>query len=304
MNKEEHDYASDSDESDEDFCPDKANNSGEDDAPSEEDSDDPISENEDVPASKKPKSNPKKKDRSKQTPSTKVKKTNKESVVKEKENKEEERIVTTRNRSETTSKTSIEKDELDSDEEDSSRKEALWADFLSDIPTTTTPSRTNKPAASASSKKEASTRPTVEKQDTPIAPKEPEKVVIKQLFDFAGEEVVVEKTVSADSIKSNGSSRKLPASSLEGPRGSVKRPAGGGIGSILGQLDKKKKISVLEKSKLDWDSFKTTEGIDEDLQTFNKGKDGYLQRQDFLERTDLRQFEIEKSLRASRRKPM
>ncbi|XP_055859144.1 craniofacial development protein 1 [Episyrphus balteatus] len=302
MNKQEDDYASDSDESDEDFCPDKAEANNSDVGASEEDSDDPISDNEDdVPVSKKnTKSKTKKKGRSKQT-QPQTKKTNKDSssVV---EKVEEERVVSTRNRVDTTTKSSIEKTELESDEEDSSRKEALWADFLSDIPTTTTTqSRTNKsPAVSRKVDSNKETAQPIEKKDSRVPPKEPEKVVIKQIFDFAGEEVVVEKAVSADSIKTNGSSKKTPA---EAPRGSVKRP-GGGLGSILGQLDKKKKISVLEKSKLDWDSFKTTEGIDEDLQTFNKGKDGYLQRQDFLERTDLRQFEIEKSLRASRRKPM
>lgn len=292
MNKQEEiDYASDSDESDEDFCPDKANNS---DVASEEESDDPISDQEDVPASKKSKSKTKKNGRGK----TKLqsKKSEKESIICE---DKEERVVSTRNRADTSTKTSIEKNELESDDEDSKRKEALWADFLSDIPSTT-PSRTKKPAVDDSKKE--SPRPVEEKKkDTPAASKEPEKVVIKEIFDFAGEEVLVEKTVTVDSLKTNGS-KKTPALP-NGPRGSVKRPAGG-LSSILGQLDKKKKISVLEKSKIDWDSFKSSEGIDEDLQTFNKGKDGYLQKQDFLERTDLRQFEIEKSLRAARRKPM
>jgi len=57
----------------------------------------------------------------------------------------------------------------------------------------------------------------------------------------------------------------------------------------------------LEKTKHDWNSYKSQQGIEEELQTFNKGKDGFLERQDFLERTDVRQFEMEKSLRQSRR---
>ena len=52
-----------------------------------------------------------------------------------------------------------------------------------------------------------------------------------------------------------------------------------------------------DKSKLDWDSFKKKEGIEEELQIHNRGKEGYIERKQFLERTDLRQFEIEKSLR-------
>lgn len=85
---------------------------------------------------------------------------------------------------------------------------------------------------------------------------------------------------------SNGSSATAPAASCN----SVKKPAlplrktplfppalkrpGGGLGNILGQLGKKNKLSVLEQSKKDWNSFKDEEGINEELSTFNKGKDG------------------------------
>lgn len=301
MSKKHENYASDSDESDEDYCPDKADNSS-DGVPSEEDSDDPISDQEHVPATKE----------TTKTKKTERNKTSKKPKKPTKEKQEEEHIVATRNRLETTTKSTVEKDELESDEdEDPNRKEALWADFLSDIPTTT-PNRTKKSGSSTAavtvSKKEtaksSSSSTSEEKnQKETVPPKEPEKVVIKQVYDFAGEEVHVEKTVDADSIKATNGTKKVPPGPAGASRGPVKRP-GGGLGSILGQLDKKKKISVLEKSKLDWDGFKASEGIEEELQTFNKGKDGYLQRQDFLERTDLRQFEIEKSLRAARRKPM
>lgn len=294
------DYASDSDESDEDFCPDKANNSS-DGVPSEEDSDDPISDHENVPDTKKI-AKTKKKGRSKSS-----KKPAKESPEVEHKDHKQEHFIATRNRSETTNKSSLEKDKLESDEdEDPNRKDALWADFLSDIPTTTPNRSKQKQATAVESKNETpKTSSTNENknENKPEPSNKPEKIVIKQVFDFAGEEVLVEKTVDADSIKTANGTKKAAPSPAGVSRGPVKRP-GGGLGSILGQLDKKKKISVLEKSKLDWDTFKQSEGIEEELQTFNKGKDGYLQRQDFLERTDLRQFEIEKSLRASRRKPM
>lgn len=64
---------------------------------------------------------------------------------------------------------------------------------------------------------------------------------------------------------------------------------------------KKPKLSTLEKSKQDWDSFKSAEGIAEELKTFNQGKMGYLERQAFLERADVKQFEIEKSFRLGRK---
>ena len=43
-------------------------------------------------------------------------------------------------------------------------------------------------------------------------------------------------------------------------------------------------------------------GIKEDLSTFNKGKDGYVEKQSFLERADLRRFEMEKETREKTRK--
>lgn len=58
--------------------------------------------------------------------------------------------------------------------------------------------------------------------------------------------------------------------------GAALRGRGGGLAAIVGQLGKKNKLSTLEKSKLDWDRFKKAEGIEEDIQTHNKGKDGYV----------------------------
>lgn len=54
----------------------------------------------------------------------------------------------------------------------------------------------------------------------------------------------------------------------------AKGKGGGGLTSILSQLGKKGKLSTLEKSKLDWDKFKNDEGLNEQLQAHNKGKNG------------------------------
>ncbi|XP_077290033.1 yeti isoform X2 [Arctopsyche grandis] len=76
---------------------------------------------------------------------------------------------------------------------------------------------------------------------------------------------------------------------------------GGGLSSILNKIGKNNKLSTLEKSKLDWNSFKKDEGIEEEISVYNRGREGYLERQDFLQRTDVRQFEIEKDLRTTKR---
>ncbi|KAF7995490.1 hypothetical protein HCN44_006597 [Aphidius gifuensis] len=181
------------------------------------------------------------------------------------------------------------------EEEEKKRADLLWADFMkgSEDTTTTTP------------------KPVEKKISAPIVkPKvEEKKVKITKIFEFAGEEIKVEKEVPIDSaearlklstteLTSNSSAKKIGNNSTicGGRRGGL-----GGLSSILSNIGKKTKISTLEKTKLDWDNFKRDEKLDEEITNHNRGKDGYLERQDFLQRTDVRQFEIEKNLRTTRR---
>ena len=46
------------------------------------------------------------------------------------------------------------------------------------------------------------------------------------------------------------------------------------------------KLNTLEKSRLDWAGFVDKEGIGDDLQKWNKGDKGYLERQAFLGRVE------------------
>ncbi|KAH8397294.1 hypothetical protein KR215_011886 [Drosophila sulfurigaster] len=278
MNKEQ-DHASDSDESDEDFCPDNVN---EEDVSGDEEEDDDESEleEEDESSEKKAKASAKSKVKNK------VKDTAESSTSSTRSTRQTE--------AKQNGRAAAEKDELESDEEaDKSRSDALWADFLGDVKT-------------EPSKSSRDTKPK-EKPPSPVKRTPPATSKASEVLEFAGEPV---KSVPSSSAKEN---QEQPASvsakeaTPRPPFGVGKRPAngggggGGGLGSLLNQLGKKKKLSVLEKSQMDWKSFKSDEGIDEELRTHNKGKDGYLERQDFLQRTDLRQFEIEKGMRQSRR---
>lgn len=101
---------------------------------------------------------------------------------------------------------------------------------------------------------------------------------IEESFNFAGEEVIVTKKIeistdisSKDTLKfQTGTNLKQTSNII------LKKPCGRGLNSVLSQLGKSKKLSTLEKSKLDWDSFKKGEGINEEIQTHNKGRDGYI----------------------------
>jgi len=89
----------------------------------------------------------------------------------------------------------------------------------------------------------------------------------------------------------------LPAPKLPGVV--ANKPTG--LQGLLASIDGKKKMSTMEKSKLDWGSFK--DGQDEhtrgEMEKF--AKDGYLAKQAFLQRTDVRQAEI---ARTNRRRGM
>lgn len=152
-------------------------------------------------------------------------------------------------------------------EENKKKEEDLWADFMKDtgfvsktssksIPHSTT----NIPPNSVSTKvHDLSVKSPLQKTT--------EKVKIKQIFEFAGEKVEVEKEVP----KNSSEARLMSNDSVK----TNKRTAGfSGIGNVLSQLTKKTKISTLEKTKLDWDRFKKEENLEEELSTHNKGKDG------------------------------
>ncbi|KAK2918331.1 craniofacial development protein 1 [Channa argus] len=192
------------------------------------------------------------------------------------------------------------------------KSDDLWASFLSDVGSrpkhsTALHSRTTQKADSSVS----NVAPMTTETEASI----PAKVTITKVFDFAGEEVRMNKEVSADSreaknyLKSQfneqyeeedqqkSSSGDQPT--LPGP--STKRPAG--MSSILTRIGgKKQKMSTLEKSKMDWDAFKSEEGITEELAIHNRGRQGYVERKNFLERVDHRQFELEKAVRLSNMK--
>lgn len=143
-------------------------------------------------------------------------------------------------------------------------------------------------------------------------------IVITKVYDFAGEEVTVKKEVKRDSkeaishMKDQSSSSKPPTTTLkqhQSPLSRIFNSSGlgkpvkrsGGIGNVLGKIGKKPKLSTLEKSKLDWNAFKEEKGIGNELLSYNKGKDGYLEKVSFLQRTDMRQYEHEKSLRLGKK---
>ncbi|XP_039540129.1 craniofacial development protein 1 [Pimephales promelas] len=199
----------------------------------------------------------------------------------------------------------------DNDVKQKKKADDLWASFLSDVgprPKASAPSADTQQSTSTAGPDKPS-KPSTASQQQEDKPKESSKITITKVFDFAGEEVRVTKEVDADSREAKSflkdeeksvSSEPQQSEALSS-RSSVKRPAG--MGSILNRIgSKKQKMSTLEKSKMDWDAFKSEEGIADELAIHNRGKEGYVERKNFLERVDLRQFELEKSVRLNNMK--
>uniref|UniRef100_A0A8D1TAQ9 Craniofacial development protein 1 n=2 Tax=Sus scrofa TaxID=9823 RepID=A0A8D1TAQ9_PIG len=218
------------------------------------------------------------------------------------------------------------------------KEDELWASFLNDVgPKSKVPPSTH--VKKGEETEETSSSKLLVKAEDLEKPKETEKVKITKVFDFAGEEVrAVPKAygsswatgqiraVALFPLCHNGVTKEVDATSKEAksffkqnekekPQANVPSAlpslaAGsglkrsGGMSSLLGKIGaKKQKMSTLEKSKLDWESFKEEEGIGEELAIHNRGKEGYIERKAFLDRVDHRQFEIERDLRLSKMKP-
>lgn len=282
---DDRDLPSDSDSSDEDFVPEGADS----DLPSEEESGPEDAEIEAGAGSGDEEAGPKGRKRpTKAKGGSKRKRTKKNSVreVVEEIKSEEDKVLAAEEKKLT-------------EEEEKKKADSLWADFMKDVgpikkPTaSSTTGKSESSVTPSSSVKTPLSKPATEKEN-----KVENKVTVTKIFDFAGEKVEVTKEVAADSPEA-----RLSQPGIGGPSrgGATPRGRGGGLSAVLSQIGKKSKISTLEKSKLDWERFKTDQGLQEEIQTHNRGKDGYLERQDFLQRTDLRQFEIEKQLRANRR---
>lgn len=195
-----------------------------------------------------------------------------------------------------------------SDDDEDSNEDALWSSFLGK-----TENGATRSATVTSKKIQAPAKSTTASAPLKAAPQKPlistatnipaKPIIVTEIFEFAGEKVEVQKEIKTDKPVALAAGVSATSAPLNKSRiGSSGSGSGGGIASVLGQIGKKNKLSVLQKTQIDWSGFKNKEGIDEELQTFNKGRDGYLERQDFLERTDQRQFEREKNMRQTTRR--
>ena len=113
------------------------------------------------------------------------------------------------------------------------------------------------------------------------------KAVIEKR-DFAGMVMEVEKTYK------EGSKEAKAAEEKENLKGQKMK----GLDALIAKIEKSKKMSVLDKTKMDWKKVKdSNEEIDEELEMHRKSKNTYTEQQSFLQQAEYREYEKERDAR-------
>lgn len=129
------------------------------------------------------------------------------------------------------------------------------------------------------------------------------KTTVDKEYDFAGETVVVREEVATAKVnkkKEEVKGQEVEQANTSSGRIPIKRTSGG-LSSLLGQL-KKPKMTTLTKSLHDWNDYKRKQNLEEELSQHLRSRNSYLERQAFLSRADLAEFENEKSIREHERR--
>ena len=107
--------------------------------------------------------------------------------------------------------------------------------------------------------------------------KAPTKIQISETYKYAGKEVVIEREVDANSQFAQEHQKKQKKTGLD---------------KLLDDIKGPQNLSTVGKSNMDWKDYKKEKGLDEELEI--AAKDGYISKQEFLQRVDHRQFEQER----------
>ncbi|BDA40355.1 probable craniofacial development protein 1 at C-terminar half [Coccomyxa sp. Obi] len=107
------------------------------------------------------------------------------------------------------------------------------------------------------------------------------KVAVTETRRFAGKDIEMTKTVSVAAAEAEKQKRNKA-----------------GLDAVLASLQAAKKVNILDKSRSDWSTFKTSNTkVEEELEAYKKSGDKYLDKVDFLKRAELRQYEKERDAR-------
>jgi hypothetical protein len=115
-------------------------------------------------------------------------------------------------------------------------------------------------------------------------------VTVTETRRFAGQNISVTREVAADSKEA----KKLGEPSQQDA--AAKKQAG--LDAVLASMAAAKKVTVLDKSQADWRQFKKTDdNVDQELEVHKRSGAAYLDRQAFLKKVELAEYEKERDQR-------
>ncbi|KAH3745594.1 craniofacial development protein 1 [Pelomyxa schiedti] len=123
-------------------------------------------------------------------------------------------------------------------------------------------------------------------------------VTITEVYEYAGEEVRVTKTIPTSTKPSSTTKSSTTLSTTRStlhqaePKLLPQKRGNSGLQSIL--KPQKKQMSTLQKSKLDWEQYQKKQGISDQLAQRRKSGSGYIDKTNFLHTTELRVYERER----------
>jgi hypothetical protein len=116
-------------------------------------------------------------------------------------------------------------------------------------------------------------------------------VTVTETRRFAGKNVTIQRDVDANSKEA----AKAAAGTSGGAGGSKKK---GGLDAVLESLAQAKKVTVLDKSRVDWKDYKKTDDtVEEELEAHKRSGTTYLEKKEFLSKADLAEYERERDQR-------
>jgi hypothetical protein len=129
-------------------------------------------------------------------------------------------------------------------------------------------------------------------------------VTVSETRRFAGKTITVNREVAAGSKEAAkamaGGTSAAGGSNGTGPSSNADAVAAkkAGLDAVLESLTQAKKVTVLDKSRLDWKDFKKTDkDVEEELEVHKRSGATYLEKKEFLGRAELAEYEKERDRR-------
>jgi len=99
------------------------------------------------------------------------------------------------------------------------------------------------------------------------------------------------RTIVTETRKFAGQNIQMKTAGVAGSGDVAQKTPTSGLDAMLAAIKGAKKVTVLDKSKADWSVHRQEADLDKDLADHNRSNDRYVDKQDFLARAEVREYE-------------